>query len=321
MIGIVSHGDDAHAAFVRRELEVLGADHVVIDTGAFPREVALTTSQVADRWRGSWGADLPDLGALSVMWWRRPRPFGLDDAVTHPEDRRFAVGECAALVSGLWACLDATWVNDPDRDEQASRKMWQLRLAADLGLRVPRTLMTSDPWAARQFIADEPGRVVFKPFGGSPDTWRETRVVGADESELIDHVRFAPVIFQEAIEGGTDIRVTIVGDQVFPALISPEADSQFDFRMDAAAPIVEHVLPLEVSDRLLALMRRLGLHYGAVDLRLDPTGEYVFLEINPAGQWLFVEMATGQPITAALAALLAAHDVKHHRPLAAAKGR
>ena len=51
-------------------------------------------------------------------------------------------------------------------------------------------------------------------------------------------------------------------------------------------------------------MRRLGLVYGAIDLRLTPEGQYVFLEINPAGQFLYVERATGQPITAALAKAL-----------------
>jgi len=52
-------------------------------------------------------------------------------------------------------------------------------------------------------------------------------------------------------------------------------------------------------------MRRLGLEYGAIDLRLTPEGQYVFLEINPAGQFLWIEMATGQKIAAALAACLA----------------
>jgi hypothetical protein len=51
-------------------------------------------------------------------------------------------------------------------------------------------------------------------------------------------------------------------------------------------------------------MRRLGLVYGAIDLRLTPEGRYVFLEINPSGQFLYVEHATGQPITAALAKAL-----------------
>ena len=51
-------------------------------------------------------------------------------------------------------------------------------------------------------------------------------------------------------------------------------------------------------------MGTMGLIYGAIDMRLTPHGEYVFLEVNPAGQWLFIEERTGQPITAALAGYL-----------------
>ena len=59
-----------------------------------------------------------------------------------------------------------------------------------------------------------------------------------------------------------------------------------------------------MEDRLCELVRLLGLRYGAVDLGAGPTASYVFLEVNPAGQWLFVELATGQPVSAALAGLL-----------------
>jgi glutathione synthase/RimK-type ligase-like ATP-grasp enzyme len=49
----------------------------------------------------------------------------------------------------------------------------------------------------------------------------------------------------------------------------------------------------------------LGLVYAAIDLRLTPDGDHVFLEVNPAGQWLFIEQATGQPISEAIAGVLA----------------
>ena len=39
-------------------------------------------------------------------------------------------------------------------------------------------------------------------------------------------------------------------------------------------------------------------------LRLDPHGDYVFLDLNPQGQYLYVELRTGQPMTRALVDLL-----------------
>ena len=67
------------------------------------------------------------------------------------------------------------------------------------------------------------------------------------------------------------------------------------------APITATDLPSDVEEKLRALMARLRLVYGAVDMRLTPEGDHVFLEINPAGQWLFVEARTGQTISEALA--------------------
>jgi hypothetical protein len=38
-------------------------------------------------------------------------------------------------ITGLWSALDAHWVNDPERDFVASRKVVQLKRAAQLGSR------------------------------------------------------------------------------------------------------------------------------------------------------------------------------------------
>lgn len=311
MIGIVSHIDDLHTREVGRHLDHLGAGHVLIDTAEVPAATALTTVQEPGApWHGSWSGATGelDLTTLRAMWWRRPQPFRLDDGLRDAADRGFAHGECAAFVAGLWSCLDAEWVNDPDRDERASRKMHQLQLAARLGLRVPRTCMTNDPDRARLFVESQRGAVVFKSFSATPQTWRETRPVRACDLPLMDLVRLAPVIFQEAV-AGIDLRVTVVDGQVFPARIRVrEGGYSYDFRVDPDPQIDVYRLPAEVQARLLRLLGCLGLRYGAVDLRVTPAGEHVFLEVNPAGQWLFVEMATGQQISAALAEVLVRLD-------------
>ncbi len=124
----------------------------------------------------------------------------------------------------------------------------------------------------------------------------------------MDAVRFAPVIFQRYVEAAVDLRVTVVGNEIFPAaLYSQRSAYPIDLRMDMANTRIEaHDMPREVQNGLRELMRRLGIVYGAIDMRMTPVGEYVFLEVNPAGQWLFIEGRSGQPITAALARLL--HD-------------
>jgi glutathione synthase/RimK-type ligase-like ATP-grasp enzyme len=109
-----------------------------------------------------------------------------------------------------------------------------------------------------------------------------------------------------------DLRITVVGDKIFPAAIhSQDTSYKVDFRMDmGAARVAPAALPSDVQDKLFALMRHLGLVYGAIDMRRRPDGSHVFLEVNPAGQWLFIENATGQPISQAMADLMRVQDAQ-----------
>ena len=78
-----------------------------------------------------------------------------------------------------------------------------------------------------------------------------------------------------------------------------------DWRSDYdALAYVPIELPDEMAAALIALHRRLGLVYGAVDLICRPTGEWVFLELNQAGEWGWLAAATGIPIAGALADLM-----------------
>jgi glutathione synthase/RimK-type ligase-like ATP-grasp enzyme len=167
--------------------------------------------------------------------------------------------------------------------------------------------VTNDPAEARGFV-EELGheRVVYKTFLATEQHWRETRVLRAEEVELLDRVRLAPVIFQELVPDATDVRVTVVGERLFATEITrPAGGYELDYRMDLETASFEPAeLPKETQDGIHALMRRLGLVYGAVDLLRTPDGEHVFLEINPAGEWRFVEERTGQRITEAMAELL-----------------
>ena len=121
-------------------------------------------------------------------------------------------------------------------------------------------------------------------------------------------LRTGPAIVQERVDG-LDFRVTIVGREVFAmsmdARVGGDPD---DVRVDwerVSASARPARLPDALRRKLLALMRALGLRYGAIDLRRRRGGGYAFLEVNPGGQWMHAEAATGHPIGATLARLLA----------------
>jgi glutathione synthase/RimK-type ligase-like ATP-grasp enzyme len=126
----------------------------------------------------------------------------------------------------------------------------------------------------------------------------------------------SPIIVQEEVERSCDVRVNIFGDELFACRVEPRhAVAEIDSRFDITAVWEPCELPDEIRRPLFRLMASLGLDYGCIDMRQDPSGELVFFEINPAGQFLFAEVDTAQPLSDAMARLLAEGGV-NHSPLA-----
>ena len=65
--------------------------------------------------------------------------------------------------------------------------------------------------------------------------------------------------------------------------------------------ITPHNLHEDIAGKFRDFLRQMGLRFGAFDLIVTPDGGHVFLECNPNGQWLWVELATGMPISEAIA--------------------
>lgn len=301
MILIVSFPGDLHAERVIDRLGRYDVSLHLLDLSRFPKSARLDLrygERSSLRYKEREGAQI-DFDRVGAIWWRRPQAYDFDPAMN---DIGFAATECEEALSGLWSSLDARWMNPPVLDAAAHKKTYQLRVAEQIGLRMPDTLVTNSPASAAGFVQSF-DRVIYKPFAGSEQGWRETRVFGDRERASLSNVRHAPVIFQEYIPG-IDYRVTLVGDHVFAASIDArDASYPVDFRMNLhGVRMSPEQLPDAVLRHLRELMQRLGLVYGAIDLRRDErTGEFRFLEINPAGQFLFVEEETGLPISQGIA--------------------
>ncbi len=313
MILIVAYPGEEHSEEVMRRLEQAGHEVILLDLSDFSGRASLTLAWMPDvepSFLVQREGGTVELTNTRVGWWRRVRPFTIHPSIIDPSMRAFAESETSQAVSGMLDALPCTWVNNRAADEVAHHKPYQWSVAQAVGLRVPKTLVASDAASAREFVnCMEPGKTVFKSFIAMTESWRETRLVETSDLEHLDAVHYAPVIFQEYIPG-VDLRITIVGDTVFAAEIDAR-DTRYpvDMRMVVGEANVRAVeLPDSLDATLLELQRRLGLSYGAIDMRRTDKGEYVFLENNPAGQWMFVELRTGLPISQAMANLLARLD-------------
>ena len=315
VIVVVSYPGEEHTAVVVEHLARAGREVVQIDLADFPARRTIEFSWSSKKkpeffiQHDGRRVNLADAGAV---WWRRVTGFAVDPCIGHGERSAFAHSETSQAVYGMLDSLSCPWMNPREADAAAHHKPYQWTVAQELGLQLPRTLVTTDARAAREFIESvRPAKVVFKAFLAAIQEWRETRLVEQEDLDRLDLVRYAPVIFQEYVPG-VDLRITMIGDDMVAAELDVRNTSyEVDMRMVVGEGIVAAVtLPDSVQTKLRNLQHRLKLVYGAIDMRRTEAGEYVFLEVNPAGQWLFVEQRTGQPIARALADYLCAVSEK-----------
>jgi hypothetical protein len=320
MIIILTQPQDVHAEGVYERLTQRGLEHLRFDLADFPTR-ADVSFKCSVNGRPSFGLRTQgreiDPDRVSAVWFRRPStPFPHPEA-THPDCRAYAEEECANLLDSLWDALPCRWV--PATYPvilRASRKPLQLTLASALGLELPPTLITNDPEEFLEFYAKHEGNIVSKlPSPAMTRTLkhlqlaRYTQQVTRRDVIHADSIRYAPVTFQAYVPKRVELRITVVGEQVFAAEIHSQKAhrTRIDWRRYDLqhTPHYPHTLPDNVRRSCVELVRQLGLCYGAIDMVLTPDGRYVFLEVNPNGQFLWIEQLTGMPISDAICELLA----------------
>jgi glutathione synthase/RimK-type ligase-like ATP-grasp enzyme len=306
-------------ADLRRRLEDRGAEVLRFDTDRFPTEAQVLFCQDAGResLRLRCDGQEIELGPGDAIWYRRSRwasqlPRSLD-----PQLRHGCLLESEALLRGVMAAAPCFVMDPPELVRARGHKPYQQRLARELGLATPRTLMTNDPVAAREFVLSCPNGAIAKMLVGFAvlDDEGQEQVVfttSLDEAHLerLDGLKFAPMVFQEKIRKQVELRVTVIGSRMFTAAVDSQrmAGAEVDWRERGVALLgawTPYVLPPEVERALGRYMERIGMQYSAIDLLVEPDGRHVFLEANPAGECFWLEhYAPHFPLTEALADVL-----------------
>lgn len=317
VLALTSDSDSA-ADRVIAELALCGVPVARLDQAAIPLQVSLDGRISTGRfWSGrlfGTNGTLVDLADVRAVWHRHTKQFVLDEGMSGPE-KAFAYGEARRGYGGILAALSGClWVNDPMAAARAEYKPVQLAAATAAGLRIPETIITSDPHTAYDWARQLARPIIYKPLDG---VWHadegQLRVIYTSPVNDLDELLNPALgktahLFQEQIPKAFEARVTIVGAQVFAVRIdagSPAA--RMDWRSDYGALAYAQIeLPQAVADRLVELHQRLGLVYGAADLICDEAGNWIFLETNQAGEWGWLAAEAGVPVAAALADLLAA---------------
>jgi glutathione synthase/RimK-type ligase-like ATP-grasp enzyme len=294
---IVSTVADVATDDVVRRLSRCSINHHRINTEDFPFNSTLSFSFGGDSSTQFLEIDGEPLHQPAAIWYRRMRspakPLGMQEGIY-----QFCLQESrAAFLGGALSSL-TKWMSHPASVWQAEFKPFQLAMAQAIGFRVPRTVITNSPSVIREAF-NSFGSMIVKPTRTGHVIYDDkehaifTSKLLAEHLEHLEGASLSPAIYQELIPKKFDIRVTVVGERIFSAAIDSQSDPEacIDWRRteNPELPHYPVTLPAEVERKLIDLMKRLGLAYGAIDLVQTPTGEYYFLEINPNGQWLWID--------------------------------
>jgi hypothetical protein len=304
---ILAPEDDSHAAAVEAVLTgQLGASVARWDTSRLPASDTATLYLAGSpRFRIAMDHSGISLSELTSIWWRRPSRFVLgDDLAKDQEVSQFCWRECEHFFKGSLDAADVNVVNDPSV-ERAATKPVQLVTAENCGLAIPRTIMSNDPAAIREFWEECKHDCIYKPFTATSWRMAETRRLEERDLDNLSTLRHAPMIVQKRIAKHKAIRITVFDDMLFAGAVRINRNiAELDWRLDLTAGWDHYELPKEVSHRLCRLLSALRLRYGSIDMIETPDGEFVFLEVNPSGQFLFLEIDTHQPLSRACAEML-----------------
>lgn len=237
------------------------------------------------------------------IYYRRPElPLYNDESLSEGE-KSFLQTEIYYTLEGVYRLLsNKHWFNNVFAIRNAENKIYQLQLAKEVGLSIPSTLISNHYDSMEQFM--EKGKHIIKPVHNArikdeklPQivyTSEITQAIKKEEAEY--NINY----LQDKIEKRYDVRATFVEEKCFAVTIDSQEleETRVDWRK--GEHILQHTpieLPREILLKCIQLMKRLDLHYGAIDFILDKQGNYFFLEINPNGQWAWIEHLTGLPIS------------------------
>lgn len=306
---ILSSDLDFATDLVCRELGRRGSSFLRLNRESLPA-LGLTLDPVTPtlrcRFEGrNWIVD----SSLQSVWWR-VATFDRDISDRSLDlETQLQRTQWSAFLRSMMVFAGARWINHPAATYAAETKALQLSAACEVGFDVPKTVMSND----RVAFADlEPGtRVAFKSIDtlllreGDAQLFGYTALLEI-ERVAVEDLHLSPATIQAPLEPKLDLRVTVVGNTIWCAEVRGVGERiEGDWRLTKKDELTypEHVLPSEIEQRCRALVARLGLVFGAIDLALV-NGHYWFIELNPTGEWGWLERP-GRSIAAAIAGELA----------------
>lgn len=314
---ILTNKQDITADYVILELRKRNISYFRFNTEDFPTKI-LGTMHVGKKTASLFFQGIKgkiNLEGIFSIWYRRPGIPFISEDIKDVGAIDFCRRESEEFIEGVLSIFKGLWVSYPSHIFRAQNKLYQLDLAKGLGFKIPETIITNNPEEIKTFADKFDSGIIAKAVrqGILKENNEEylifTNPVRRKDFEAFPNVRYSPCIFQEFIPKKFDLRVTVIGNKVFPVEIhsgDSKAESRFDWRRgdEEELSYKVHVLPRRIEVLCRKIVEKMGLKFGAIDLISSTSNEYYFLEINPNGQWAWIEQRTKVNLTGSLVDLL-----------------
>lgn len=246
--------------------------------------------------------------------------FAIDLLIPSSEDplRNFTSAESlTAFLAPLRMIESSRWINDPWIESRADCKITQSKIAKDIGLNIPEFIVSSNYYDLLSFYK-EYKNVIIKPLSDTTLALVDNKFIKQENlftdnftapytakfipNENIDikNIDNTPTLLQLEINKKSDIRATVVDEKVFAVEMPYNEGNPIDFRLNNNS-IKEYKLSNNIKEKLIKLVKMLGLRFASCDLVLGKNNQIYFLESNVQGNWLWTETNEKMNISEAIA--------------------
>lgn len=311
----VSHEGDPHVEAVLRY--ALPEKYLYIKTDKL-HKLSLIESK-SDSWLLHFQNKVIE-GPNISFWYRKPEFIEFSDNKSNsPEEikkiklafeyKKKTILTVLQYTSFLAASRGWFYLNDPVKMFIAKNKLNQLCIAKELGFTIPHSIVTNNISEVKSFLKTHK-QCIIKPliantkYGDLLINFNTNRIT-LEHLQSIDKIDY-PVFIQEEIQRKYELRITLVGNKLYPCAIEIDStEKDVDIRTRTTSlPHKIITVPANIEKKCFELSKKLGLNFAAFDIAYTPEGKYVFFEINPNGQYLWIEEKTGAPISERIARLL-----------------
>lgn len=246
-----------------------------------------------------------DVAEVPVHWLRRLGKPMVKEYIASA-DHEMALNEWKSAFNSLRLIAKNSGrfcINPPHTYATYAEKPFHLYVAKQVGLKTPKTLISSEPSDVESFL-NSVDRVVFKAM--KPSVWKSrhnsiyeiyTSEISKSVLRYDNNIRLCPGIYQELINKKHDVRITIMGKSLFGLSVTSDDNGDIDVRRnisrrfhgDVNLEVCPLKIPKYIEVKILRFMEILDIIFCTFDFVLDMNNEWYFLEANEMGQFLWME--------------------------------